>query len=219
MDSGYGLSKENQAKLFREVVQFNANAQQGGGGSGLGLWLTKKIVDLHGGKVGVHSEGEGKGCTFFVDIPIAHFEADNERINQFDEVPSSHLPIGAPGFIDDSLLNSFNLPEQGFNKSSTHPFAASDNALRLMDSVMEESEASAHPELRILVVDDSALNRKMTSRVLHSLGHATVEAEDGRVAITVIAGSLLEDSSPFDVILMDNCNSLCLLRSVFLILV
>ena len=41
IDSGAGISKENQTKLFGQYVQFNANALQKGGGSGLGLWISK----------------------------------------------------------------------------------------------------------------------------------------------------------------------------------
>lgn len=63
-DSGPGISLENQKKLFNNVVQFHANAQQGGGGSGVGLWISKKIADLHGGTISVHSDGEGHGARF-----------------------------------------------------------------------------------------------------------------------------------------------------------
>jgi signal transduction histidine kinase len=41
IDSGAGISKENQKKLFGQYVQFNANSLQKGGGSGLGLWISK----------------------------------------------------------------------------------------------------------------------------------------------------------------------------------
>ena len=40
-DSGAGMSKENQKKLFGQYVQFNVNSLQKGGGSGLGLWISK----------------------------------------------------------------------------------------------------------------------------------------------------------------------------------
>ena len=191
IDSGYGLSKENQVKLFKEVVQFNANAQQGGGGSGLGLWLTKKIVDLHGGRVGVYSEGEGKGSTFFMEIPIAKTEPVEEAV-------SSHIPISNLEPIVEASPSSL----KNRMCKSVKPFA-SEKAARLMDSVVEESEFKI---LNVLVVDDSALNRKMTSKVLSSLGHNTAEADDGRDAVAKIAGTILDGSPPFDVILMDNCN-------------
>ena len=48
IDSGAGISKENQKKLFGKYAQFNANALQKGGGSGLGLWISKgEWTSLH----------------------------------------------------------------------------------------------------------------------------------------------------------------------------
>ena len=70
-DSGAGISFENQARLFKEIVQFSPEKLQAGGGSGLGLWISKSIVDLHGGRLSVHSEGEGKGSTFRLEIPMS----------------------------------------------------------------------------------------------------------------------------------------------------
>jgi len=68
-DSGAGLSKENIGRLFQEGVQFNANKLQKGGGSGLGLYITKGIVDLHtGARIWAESDGEGHGCTFSVEV-------------------------------------------------------------------------------------------------------------------------------------------------------
>ena len=69
-DSGAGISPENQARLFKEIIQFNAAKLQAGGGSGLGLWISKSMVDMHGGRLSVHSEGEGKGSTFRLEIPM-----------------------------------------------------------------------------------------------------------------------------------------------------
>ena len=70
-DSGAGISFENQQLLFKEVVQFNPEKLQAGGGSGLGLWITKEIVDMHGGHISVYSEGEGHGSTFRLEIPMS----------------------------------------------------------------------------------------------------------------------------------------------------
>ena len=70
VDTGAGISPENQKKLFKEIVQFNPEKLQAGGGSGLGLWITKGIVDMHGGRISVHSAGEGHGCTFTVRLPM-----------------------------------------------------------------------------------------------------------------------------------------------------
>jgi len=53
MSSSYntGIAVENQSKLFHEFTQFNRNQLQGGGGSGLGLWICKNLTALHGGAI------------------------------------------------------------------------------------------------------------------------------------------------------------------------
>ena len=69
-DTGAGISIENQARLFKEVIQFSPEKLQAGGGSGLGLWISPGILEMHNGKIGVYSEGEAKGSTFAIQIPM-----------------------------------------------------------------------------------------------------------------------------------------------------
>lgn len=89
-DSGAGISKENQKQVFGQYVQFNAAQLQQGKGSGLGLWISKKIVELHGGKIGMSSEGEGHGCTFFFELPLESLELSTDHSPPED--PSSQGP-------------------------------------------------------------------------------------------------------------------------------
>ncbi|MFX1323017.1 MAG: ATP-binding protein, partial [Promethearchaeota archaeon] len=72
-DTGIGLTKEEKGKLFkkfgkieRENIGMNIITE----GSGLGLYISKKIIELHNGKILVESEGRNKGCTFIVRMPI-----------------------------------------------------------------------------------------------------------------------------------------------------
>ena len=76
IDSGAGISTENQKKLFKEVIQFNPEKLQSGGGSGFGLYICKGIVDLHEGFLSVFSEGEGLGSTFTVQLPMEKASKD-----------------------------------------------------------------------------------------------------------------------------------------------
>jgi CheY-like chemotaxis protein len=68
-DSGAGLSPQQLSEIGAEGVQFNANELQAGQGSGLGLFISKGIIEQHGGKLLVTSEGLGKGATFTVTLP------------------------------------------------------------------------------------------------------------------------------------------------------
>jgi PAS domain S-box-containing protein len=68
-DSGIGISAENMKKLFQPFVQLDGSLTRQYEGTGLGLSLVKKLVELHGGQVYVESE-LGKGSRFYFNIPI-----------------------------------------------------------------------------------------------------------------------------------------------------
>jgi signal transduction histidine kinase len=69
-DTGIGLNYEDRERVFRPFEQADGSASRRYQGTGLGLSLTKRLVQLHGGKIWVDSDGEGKGSTFSFVIPI-----------------------------------------------------------------------------------------------------------------------------------------------------
>ena len=68
-DTGMGIAKEDQEAIFEEFRQVGGNYSQKREGTGLGLSLTRKFVEMHGGKIWVESE-LGKGSTFTFTLPI-----------------------------------------------------------------------------------------------------------------------------------------------------
>ena len=67
-DKGIGIPKHEQKKIFDSFHQAEAGATRKYGGTGLGLTITKQLVELHGGRLWVESV-EGKGSDFFVELP------------------------------------------------------------------------------------------------------------------------------------------------------
>lgn len=163
IDDGYGLSLENQNKLFKEIVQFSAKEQQHGGGSGLGLYISKGIVDLHNGKIGVTSEGLGCGCTFYLEFP------------KITSVPTEL--------------------ERSFSRTSSSSLSHQ-NSDRF-------SDVDTLRKLRVLVVDDSPICRKMMTRLLHRFAIDSVEAGDGTEAIEKVREAMFKNFH-FDGIIMDS---------------
>ena len=68
-DTGIGISPEDQARIFEEFRQVGTDYAHKSEGTGLGLTLAKKFVELHGGRIWVESE-LGKGSKFTFTLPI-----------------------------------------------------------------------------------------------------------------------------------------------------
>jgi PAS domain S-box-containing protein len=69
-DTGIGIKAEDLPRLFQQFVQLEAAATKRHEGTGLGLSLTKHLVELHGGRIWAGSAGEGQGSTFTVILPF-----------------------------------------------------------------------------------------------------------------------------------------------------
>jgi signal transduction histidine kinase len=69
-DTGIGIKPEDQARIFNTFEQADGSVKKKYQGTGLGLSLVKKLVELHGGQIRAESEGDGKGATFSFIIPV-----------------------------------------------------------------------------------------------------------------------------------------------------
>lgn len=69
-DTGVGIDPEEATKLFAKFSRGDGIAQVDTTGSGLGLYIAKKIVEAHGGKIWAESDGKGKGSRFIFELPI-----------------------------------------------------------------------------------------------------------------------------------------------------
>jgi CheY-like chemotaxis protein len=70
-DNGPGIAREFLARLFQRFTQEDGSIRRSHGGLGLGLSISKHLVELHGGEIRGESAGPGQGATFTVSLPLA----------------------------------------------------------------------------------------------------------------------------------------------------
>ncbi|MFO7585273.1 MAG: substrate-binding domain-containing protein [Anaerolineales bacterium] len=91
-DTGLGISPAEQSLVFNQFRRSELAAERGYGGIGLGLTISKRLVELHGGEIGVQSSGqEGQGSTFYFMLPLIKPEIIHTE--------GQTLPLGTEGTI------------------------------------------------------------------------------------------------------------------------
>jgi signal transduction histidine kinase/ActR/RegA family two-component response regulator len=69
-DTGIGIAPDVVPKIFELFTQVHSKAERAQGGLGIGLALVRRLTEMHGGTVGVHSDGPGRGSEFTVRLPV-----------------------------------------------------------------------------------------------------------------------------------------------------
>jgi signal transduction histidine kinase len=87
-DSGIGIPKELQHKIFGAFYQVQSSSSREYPGTGLGLALTKKLVELHGGSIGFESV-PNQGTTFTVQLPLRPGPSKRNRVLVVEDNPSN----------------------------------------------------------------------------------------------------------------------------------
>lgn len=214
-DTGAGIAPENIGKLFYEIVQFDANALQRGGGSGFGLKISRAILEQHGAVVGVHSAGLGKGSTFYIILPVQIDDGTlllpmQQSVNGSSAGGrgSSHAQgqrnrVGTGGtqlemVQEEKSLESPPRPGSATTSDLSTVTTGVSNAITFISGDDRKRRSSGN---RLLIVDDSLANRKIMGRLVKSLHWEYEEAEDGVACVERIAA---REVGWFDAVLIDN---------------
>ena len=192
-DTGTGMNPDQVARLFKPFDQTTDGVSARYGGSGLGLSISRNLVELMGGRLTARSApGEGSRFTISLFLPRA------EQI----------LPAAEPMLDDSRLAVARALADRRAAEGAARPsppeadpspatVAPLVEAVKTPDPVEPEIEEDEGRPLRLLVVDDHDINRRAVQLILQPLGCDIVTAVDGLAALDRC------EEAAFDVIFMD----------------
>ena len=140
-DTGAGMTRDQLKELFGQGVQFNVNELQHGNGSGLGLYITKGIVNQHEGKLVCDSEGLGKGTTFTMKLPM--YDLPKREVTQHgegDQVDENFVDNKLRVLIVDDAVSNRKLLSR-LLKNKGHTVDQAEDGDIAVDMVVESDQA------------------------------------------------------------------------------
>ncbi|MGD1804286.1 response regulator [Dapis sp. BLCC M126] len=181
IDNGIGIAPENLNKLFQPFVQIDSSLNRHYHGTGLGLSLVKRIVDHHGGKVGVSSEF-GVGSCFTVDLPCTNTILFHPKLESHSEanIKSTKLEQEAAPLIMLAEDNEVNI-----TIISSYLKAKGYRIILAKDG--DEAIAQAESQNPDLILMDISMPKKNGLEVMQHIRHTPHLADVPIVALTALA--------------------------------
>lgn len=155
-DTGPGILETQKERLFQAFEQADTSTEREFGGTGLGLAVTRQLVELHGGRIDVES-APGQGSTFFLTLPVS------------SEPAAAREPLLTQLTDDDPEAQIESPPAE----SMPPP----------VDMAEDETIAGRQKGAHILVVDDEPVIRRILVNQMRAQGYRLRQAENGTEAL------------------------------------
>lgn len=174
-DTGIGIPSELLPRIFQPFEQGDGSTERKYGGTGLGLSVTKQLVELHGGKIWVESE-VGVGSQFHFTLPISNTPGESAA--------PAKLVGGITKRVDD------------FSANLTAPSSS-----EIASSNVNENGYFYQAKFHILIVDDEPINLQVLNNHLSLNNYQVTEAHNGEEALAALEGGHIFDLILLDIMM------------------
>ncbi len=155
-DTGIGIPEAYQDSIFQEFEQGDGSTERQFAGTGLGLTISKQLIELHGGAIGFSSQ-VGHGTTFYCTFPVSDQDADSRSVSPEASAQLSKVlaaPTAEPALKQPPALAELNLEER--------------------------------EKVHILVVDDEPVNQQVLKNYLARGAYRLTQAMNGEEALKAL---------------------------------
>ena len=215
-DTGIGMSEEFIPRMFQAFEREESSTKSGEAGTGLGLTITKKLLDMMGGSIAVKSKkGEGTIVTIGLPVQAAADRAATQMHAAADRAATQRHAAadGAATQTNEAADGAATQMNEAADKAATQMHETADRAAMQMQAAADKTAAQENAaggqtavfgkdakEHRILLVEDIEINRMLAENILMEAGFLIESVADGSEAVEVIR------TKPvwyYDLILMD----------------
>lgn len=171
-DSGLGMTPQEASNLFQKFAQASPRTHTQFGGSGLGLYISRNLAELHGGRIGLSSHA-GFGSTFEFYVKVRRCEALEALADPVDK-----------------SLATVDLE----HKIITSPIMQQAQPVQLASQILTQAQAQSTSvplpsRTAVLIVEDNLINQRLLRKLLTKHGYDTMVANNGEEALAFLASS------------------------------